>query len=203
MARKATLTVFYDGACPLCDREIAFYRRWCGNQAVSWVDVRGVKDDEVAPGLSRNWALARFHVMRPDGTTESGGAAFAELWSMLPGLRPLSGLVRSRPLKWLLDRAYNLFLVVRPRLQAMAVRRETRKARHAPERLVYIGWGGACGRGFRGEAHPAMNGRVRVGGNAAASHHGRIGETAMEPISSGSRAVRCDSDAQHRSLVEG
>jgi len=35
----APLTVFYDGACPLCRREIAFYQRLDRAQRLVWRDV--------------------------------------------------------------------------------------------------------------------------------------------------------------------
>lgn len=110
-------TVYYDGGCPLCAREIAFFRRRAGADAVSWVDVHTLADNEVVPGLSKTEALARFHVATPDGEVVSGGAAFARLWAALPGFRPLGQLFQRAPLTWLLDRAYDLFLKVRPRLQ--------------------------------------------------------------------------------------
>lgn len=111
-------TVFYDGGCPLCTREIAFYRRRSGADAISWVDVHDLTERDVAPGLSKARALARFHVATPDGEIVSGGAAFARLWAALPGFRLLGKLFQRAPLTWLLDRAYDLFLKVRPRLQA-------------------------------------------------------------------------------------
>lgn len=128
MAKAEKLTVFYDGACPLCELEISFYRRRQGADEVSWVDVSGTSIDEVAPGLSRDKALARFHVMHPDGALVSGGRAFADLWSILPGFSPWGRLLRYRPLTWVLNRAYDLFLGFRPRLQAMMAARQTHRA---------------------------------------------------------------------------
>ena len=110
-------TVYYDGGCPLCAREIAFYHRRAGADAVCWVDVHNLSDVEVLPGLSKTQALARFHVATPEGEIVSGGAAFARLWAALPGFRPLGRLFQRAPLTWLLDRTYDLFLKVRPRLQ--------------------------------------------------------------------------------------
>lgn len=136
MARPEKLIVFYDGACPLCDREISFYRCRRGAENVSWVDVSGDLHGEVAPGLSKDRALARFHVMQPDGTLVSGGRAFAELWAALPGFRPWGRLFRHRPLTWLLNHAYDRFLGFRPQLQTMMAAREAKSARAFPAWLV-------------------------------------------------------------------
>lgn len=117
------LTVYYDGACPLCAREIGFYQRRAGGDDVCWIDISEQQGDEVAPGLSRDAAMARFHVRNPDGTLESGGAAFSRLWTAMPGFRLLGRVARLAPIAWLLDRAYNLFLRFRPRLQRLAAGR--------------------------------------------------------------------------------
>ncbi len=37
MAGPASCTVYYDGTCPLCRREIAFYRRCAGATSIVWV----------------------------------------------------------------------------------------------------------------------------------------------------------------------
>jgi predicted DCC family thiol-disulfide oxidoreductase YuxK len=79
------LTVHYDVACPLCRREIDFYRGRGGAGLVEWVDAAGSDAELLAPDLVRADALARFHVRLPDGTLESGSRGFAALWSVLPG----------------------------------------------------------------------------------------------------------------------
>ena len=136
MTRPEKLTVFYDGACPLCDREISFYRSRRGAENVSWVDVSGASEGNVVPGLSKDQALARFHVMEPNGTLVSGGRAFAELWAALPGFRTWGRLFRNRPLTWLLNHAYDLFLGFRPKLQAMMAARDAKNIRPLPAWLV-------------------------------------------------------------------
>jgi predicted DCC family thiol-disulfide oxidoreductase YuxK len=122
------VTVFYDGACPLCSAEIGFYRRRRGADRVGWVDVSACPAENVAAGLTRDQALRRFHVQDADGRLISGGRAFAVLWTALPGYSWIGRLFRLRPLAWAIDRAYDRFLKWRPRLQAVA-RRTTRPVR--------------------------------------------------------------------------
>ena len=119
METAAKLTIFYDGACPLCRREIDFYRRRRGASDLAWIDVSQVPEREVAPGLTKDQALARFHTRRADGTLISGGAAFAELWAALPAFSALGGVMKRPPLVWALNLAYPLFLKSRPRLQRL------------------------------------------------------------------------------------
>jgi predicted DCC family thiol-disulfide oxidoreductase YuxK len=116
-SRPEAATVFYDGACPLCSREIAFYQRRKGADRIDWIDVSGAPGAEVAPGLTRDQALARFHVRNADGTLVSGGAAFAALWTALPGFRYVGKLFQTEPFVPLLEAVYRIFLRVRPRLQ--------------------------------------------------------------------------------------
>ena len=49
---KDKLTVFYDGSCPLCAREVAFYQQLRGADGVEWQDVSECEAEEVQPGLS-------------------------------------------------------------------------------------------------------------------------------------------------------
>lgn len=113
---EAPLTVYYDGACPLCAREIATYRRLRGAERLCWVDASDRGPEGLGPDLSREAALARFHVRTADGTLVSGGAAFVRVWSALPGLRWLAAIAGRPPLSWALEPAYRLFLRLRPLL---------------------------------------------------------------------------------------
>ena len=112
------MIVFYDGVCPLCAREIGFYRQRDGAETVTWLDVSAVKDEEVVPGLTRDRAMARFHVLDPDGRLVSGGTAFAALWRALPAFRWLGRIAQTAAAAWVLKHAYNGFLKLRPWLQS-------------------------------------------------------------------------------------
>jgi predicted DCC family thiol-disulfide oxidoreductase YuxK len=116
-------TVLYDGSCPLCTQEIGFYQRAKGANALEFVDVSRT-DGQIAEGLSRDQAMARFHVIDGNGNLVSGGRAFATLWLTLPGWRWAGRLFSRGAGGWLIDRAYDLFLPVRPLLQRLARRRQ-------------------------------------------------------------------------------
>ncbi|MEO1251586.1 MAG: DUF393 domain-containing protein [Pseudomonadota bacterium] len=120
MTENATLTVYFDGACPLCRSEIGFYQRQSGAEAIDWVDISGPGDGEVAPGLSRGAARGRFHVRDAEGELISGGVAFAELWRALPRFAWAGRLFARAPFRWLINAAYEVFLPLRPYLQRFA-----------------------------------------------------------------------------------
>ena len=114
LMKTARLTVWYDGACPLCLREIALMRRLDRRGAIAFIDVGNT--DSVCP-IDRQTLLARFHAQEAGGPILSGAAAFAAMWRALPTLSLLGQLARIPPVLWLLEGAYRLFLKVRPWLQ--------------------------------------------------------------------------------------
>lgn len=122
------VTVYFDGACPLCRAEIGHYRRSLGAERIDFVDVaRRESADRLPPDLSREGALRRFHVRTDDGQLVSGAAAFARLWLTLPGWRWLGRLVGLRilgrqPLLPIAETAYRLSLPMRPRLVGLLTR---------------------------------------------------------------------------------
>jgi predicted DCC family thiol-disulfide oxidoreductase YuxK len=114
-----TITVWHDGTCPLCRREIALMRRLDTRGAIRFVDATTAGS---APcPVDRSALLARFHA-EENGQLLAGAAAFAAMWCAIPLLRPL-GLAACSPLiSRLFEISYRGFLVVRPILQR-AVRR--------------------------------------------------------------------------------
>ena len=118
-----SLTVLYDGACPLCRREIAVYRGLQSNQPVCVADV----SDPALPlpaGTTREQLMARFHVRSRDGRLLSGATAFLALWAALPGWRWLALVGRLPGAVWTMERLYRFFLRWRPALQRWASRLE-------------------------------------------------------------------------------
>jgi predicted DCC family thiol-disulfide oxidoreductase YuxK len=114
------LTVWYDGACPLCIREIALMRRLDRAQRIAFVDV--APEDAACP-IDRTLLLARFHAQEAQGPVLSGAAAFAAMWRAIPSLRPLGLVARNRIVLGALEFLYLRFLVIRPWLQQRAGKR--------------------------------------------------------------------------------
>ncbi len=107
------LTVYFDGECPVCSREIALYRRQEGASAIGWVDVSSCPASMLGSGLTRDGALARLHVRTADGELASGALAFATLWRSIPRTAFLGRLASRRPVLILLEWGYRVLLVVR------------------------------------------------------------------------------------------
>lgn len=107
---QSPLTVYYDGACPVCRREIGFYQKRTGQQ-VNYCDVAA--EACPAPDLRREDALKRFHVRLADGALVSGAAAFLALWRATPGFSRAARLLSARPVVAALDVAYDGFLRLR------------------------------------------------------------------------------------------
>ena len=119
------LTVWYDGGCPLCRREIALMQRLDRAQAITFVDVD--QADGGSCPIDRADLLARFHA-REDGVLLSGAAAFAAMWRTIPRLRWLGLAAKAPGMLPLLEHAYRAFLRVRPRLQRLARKAEQNAA---------------------------------------------------------------------------
>lgn len=113
-SKPPALTVYFDGACPVCSREIAYYRRQPGADACAWVDAAACTEPALGPGLTRSAALGRFHVRRADGKLVDGMRGFAALWQVLPRTAWLGRLASFGPVPRLLDAAYRAFLALRP-----------------------------------------------------------------------------------------
>ena len=114
-----SFTVFFDGSCPICSKEINFYKMRAGADELSWVDV---SDEEIPIPIqtrSREELMARFHVLSSSGELVSGGAAFAELWASLPAFKIFGKIFKLPILRYLIDVGYDMFLTLRPKFQSL------------------------------------------------------------------------------------
>ena len=121
------MTVLYDGACPLCRREISVYRGLDALQPVTWCDVSQPQTAMPGGGKRADY-LARFHVQLGDGSVLSGAAAFVALWSVLPGWRWLARFGRLPGMLAMMEWMYCRFLKIRPAIQRAVCRLEARKS---------------------------------------------------------------------------
>jgi predicted DCC family thiol-disulfide oxidoreductase YuxK len=113
-------TIWYDGACPLCIREIALMRRLDKRGAIEFVDLAV---PSTSCPLDRGLMLSRLHA-RENGVILDGAGAFAAMWRAIPVLRPLGLAARNPFILRLLNGAYAAFLKIRPKLQN-ALRQKT------------------------------------------------------------------------------
>ena len=109
------LTVMFDGACPLCRREIGLYQSLTPLENVAWLDVSDATANLNPSDQVR--FMTRFHVRQKDGSLLSGAAAFVALWLTMPGWRWLGRFARLPGVTPLLELAYRGFLHLRPTLQ--------------------------------------------------------------------------------------
>ena len=116
-AGQALPVVLFDGSCPMCSREIAFYRRKAASEKLLWIDISREPDTRSRFGISHEDAMQRFHVRDRQGHWQTGAWAFAELWSHFPGWRILSGSLRRAGLLPLTDKVYERFARWRLRRQ--------------------------------------------------------------------------------------
>jgi predicted DCC family thiol-disulfide oxidoreductase YuxK len=124
-AQAPTLTVHYDGACPLCRREIALYQGLHADVPLCFDDISN-PNVPLPEGTTRAQLLARFHVRHADGHIDSGARAFIALWAVLPGWRWLARLGRLPGMAGVMELVYRGFLPLRPSLQRWAARLERR-----------------------------------------------------------------------------
>ena len=111
----STTTVFFDGSCPLCRREISIYKNAVPSIPIKWVDV-SVGTQGIA-GRSCGELMSRFHVQAADGILRSGAAAFVSLWLLYPGWRWLGKFGSLPGMHHVLELVYRCFLFVRPSVQ--------------------------------------------------------------------------------------
>jgi predicted DCC family thiol-disulfide oxidoreductase YuxK len=117
---SAPMTVYFDGSCPLCRAEVGVYQKADGNNEIRWCDV---SSETLPDGMTRDQAMARFHVSNEQGEMLSGAKAFIALWLGLPRWRWLGRIASLPPLPLILEAAYRAFLPIRPVLQKIARRK--------------------------------------------------------------------------------
>jgi predicted DCC family thiol-disulfide oxidoreductase YuxK len=123
---KNSLQVYFDGDCPLCRREIAFFQRRTKSENITWINVCASEFDAKLVGIGLQDLKQRFHVIKNNTEIFSGGYAFVQLWQATNGLKWLGNLFNNGLLAAVLNKFYNLFLIVRPILQFLVTKLEQR-----------------------------------------------------------------------------
>ena len=107
--------VFYDGACPLCRREIEWLKKKDRQNAIVFTDISEPEFDPRETGKTFDDLMARIHGRLPDGTVIEGVEVFRQLYSAI-GFRRLVSLSRLPIIRHGLDLGYRIFAPIRTRL---------------------------------------------------------------------------------------
>ena len=110
------LTVYYDGLCPLCSREIKYYRAKASASRVSWRDITEPGFDARSEGLDEVKIHQTFHVKTKDGKIIAGVEAFVEIWKTMPEFSTWAKVADFKGVLPLLRASYAVFAKLRPYL---------------------------------------------------------------------------------------
>lgn len=109
------LTVFFDGACPICAREIALMKRMDQQRQLEFNDFSAVDYDAASIDVSSEELGRIIHARWADGRVISGVEVFRAMWEAV-GLGMLARLSRLSLLEPMVLRAYAWFARNRLRL---------------------------------------------------------------------------------------
>ena len=116
MSKSSMTTIYYDGKCHLCSREIDAYRRKDKENKLQLKDISSKDFDPISEGLNPDEVQRILHVKRKDGTLAKGVDAFIEIWRTLGILGWLAALAENQPTRMLFQGAYTIFAHIRPLL---------------------------------------------------------------------------------------
>ncbi len=88
------VTVFYDGKCGLCSKEIRHYKKLDTRRNINWLDANQHTETLNSKGISLADALMYLHVLDAQGNWCIGVDGFIVIWKNLPQYRWLAGFVR-------------------------------------------------------------------------------------------------------------
>lgn len=83
ITNKAKPTVFYDGGCPLCKKEISHYMGLDRDCLIVWIDITEQDFVLKSYGISLQQAMAELHAVTDDRVVVKGIDAFLLIWNNL------------------------------------------------------------------------------------------------------------------------
>jgi len=107
--------VFYDGACPLCMREIRMLMRKDRAARIEFTDIAAPTFDATSVGTTYAALMSRIRGRLSDGTWIEGVEVFRQLYSAIGWTRVVA-ISRLPVLRWLLALGYRAFAANRLRL---------------------------------------------------------------------------------------
>ncbi len=108
-SKQPTITVYYDDQCPLCTREINFYKRKIEPKDAHWEAISNINEEKIDSGK----ALEKLHVSDSNGNLFVGTDAFIEIWARIPQLNKIAKVMKIPIFKIFLEIGYEIFLILR------------------------------------------------------------------------------------------
>jgi predicted DCC family thiol-disulfide oxidoreductase YuxK len=104
------ITVFYDGKCGLCRREIEYYKRIAAQNIFIWQDITILPDPFIKRGYAVQDGLKILHVEDDAGIMHQGVDAFVVIWRNLSSMWKFIALLMRIPLVLpITNKLYRLF----------------------------------------------------------------------------------------------
>lgn len=103
------ITVFYDGKCGLCSKEINHYRKIAPNGTFDWQDITEYADDLKKEGISLSAGLKFLHAKDEEGLVHVGVDAFILIWKQLKRWRVLAVFIGLPIIRQIVNILYRYF----------------------------------------------------------------------------------------------
>ncbi|MEP3045444.1 MAG: DUF393 domain-containing protein [Roseibium sp.] len=103
------ISVFYDGKCGLCSREIAFFKKRTPKTPIMWFDIARHPEQLEGTGLSQSDALMFMRVRDANGRMHSEVDAFIAMWGQFSGWSLIARLLSLPGVHTLAGRLYRKF----------------------------------------------------------------------------------------------
>ena len=103
------ITVYFDGACNYCSKEISYYKTVSSTEEFRWIDVAANPDALIDFNITQAEALLFLHAVDEKKKVHIGAEAFALIWKNLRYWKLLGHLVSLPILKIVLRYIYEIF----------------------------------------------------------------------------------------------
>ena len=103
------ITVFYDGKCGLCSKEINHYRKIAPSNIFNWQDITKSTSELNKEGITLAEGLRLLHAKDNSGQMHVGMDAFILIWKQLKRWRMLAFLAGLPIIRHITNAAYRAF----------------------------------------------------------------------------------------------
>ena len=108
MNQEPQLTLLFDGACPICRREISWLNKKDRSGALNFVDISAKGFSAADYNKTNDALMARMHAVLPDGSLIDGVEVFRRAYDAV-GLGWILWFYRLPVLRQLTDTLYSIF----------------------------------------------------------------------------------------------